>query len=68
MPRRRVGGDELAARFLTLYRPPGFVARCSQGAWTRDDGPVLVRNYDYPASRAEGIVYSTAWTGRRVMA
>jgi predicted choloylglycine hydrolase len=31
------------------------------------DEPVLVRNYDYPASRLEGIVASTAWTGRRVM-
>jgi predicted choloylglycine hydrolase len=26
-----------------------------------------VRNYDYPASRAEGIILSTAWTGRRVI-
>ncbi len=60
------GGDELAARFLSLYRPPGFVVGCSQGAWTRGD-PVLVRNYDYPASRAEGIVLSTQWTGRRVI-
>ena len=31
------GGDELAARLLSLYRPPGFVVGCSQGAWTRDD-------------------------------
>ena len=61
------GDDELAARFLSLYRPPGFVVGCSQGAWTRDGEPVLVRNYDYPASRAEGIVVSTAWTGRRVI-
>jgi predicted choloylglycine hydrolase len=61
------GGDELAARFLSLYRPPGFVVGCSQGAWTGDGGPVLVRNYDYPADRAEGLVYSTAWTGRRVI-
>ena len=30
------GGDELAARFLSLYRPPGFVVGCSQGAWTRE--------------------------------
>jgi predicted choloylglycine hydrolase len=60
-------GDELAARFLSLYRPPGFVVGCSQGAWYREGGPVLVRNYDYPASRAEGIVVSTAWTGRRVI-
>ena len=60
-------GDELAARFLSLYRPPGFVVGCSQGAWSRDADPVLVRNYDYPASRAEGIVLSTQWTGRRVI-
>jgi predicted choloylglycine hydrolase len=61
------GGDELAARFLSLYRPPGFVVGCTQAAWTGDGSPVLVRNYDYPASRAEGIVYSTGWTGRRVI-
>ena len=60
------GGDELAARLLSLYRPPGFVVGCSQGAWTRD-APVLVRNYDYPVSRLEGIVYLTEWTGRRVL-
>jgi predicted choloylglycine hydrolase len=60
------GGVELAARMLSLYRPPGFVVGCSQGAWTRDT-PVLVRNYDYPASRLEGIVYLTRWSGRRVI-
>ena len=61
------GGDELAARFLSLYRPPGFVVGCSQAAWNRDGDPVLVRNYDYPASRAEGIISSTAWTEGRVI-
>jgi predicted choloylglycine hydrolase len=60
------GGDELAARFLSLYRPPGFIVGCSQGVWTRD-APVLVRNYDYPASRLEGIVTKTAWSGREVI-
>jgi predicted choloylglycine hydrolase len=60
------GGDELAARLLSLYRPPGFVVGCSQGAWTRG-APVLARNYDYPISRLEGIVYLTAWSGRRVI-
>ncbi len=60
------GADELAARMLSLYRPPGFIVGCSQGAWTRDT-PVLVRNYDYPASRLEGIVYLTCWGGRRVI-
>jgi predicted choloylglycine hydrolase len=60
------GGDELAARLLSLYRPPGFIVGCSQGAWTRD-APMLVRNYDYPASRLEGIVYLTRWNGMRVI-
>jgi predicted choloylglycine hydrolase len=61
------GGDELAARFLSLYRPPGFVVGCTQGAWTGAGGPALVRNYDYPASKAEGIVYLSGWSGRRVI-
>jgi predicted choloylglycine hydrolase len=61
------GGDALAARLLSLYRPPGFVVGCSQGAWTRDVGPALVRNYDYPVDRLEGIVYLTEWGGRRVI-
>ena len=61
------GGDPLAARFLSMYRPPGFVVGCSQAAFAGDGGPVLVRNYDYPASRVEGIVYRTSWTGRRVI-
>jgi predicted choloylglycine hydrolase len=61
------GGDSLVARFLSMYRPPGFVVGCSQAAFTGEGGPVLVRNYDYPASRIEGIIYSTAWTGRRVI-
>ena len=61
------GGDELAARMLSLYRPPGFVVGCSQGAWTRAGGPVLVRNYDYPVARLEGIVYLTKWGERRVI-
>jgi predicted choloylglycine hydrolase len=61
------GGGDLAARLLSLYRPPGFVVGCSQGAWTRGPAPVLVRNYDYPASRLEGVVCSSQWTGRGVI-
>jgi predicted choloylglycine hydrolase len=62
-----LAGDEpLAGRLLSLYRPPGFIVGCSQGAWTRGT-PALVRNYDYPAARLEGIVYLTAFTGRRVI-
>ena len=60
------GGGDLAARTLSLYRPPGFVVGCSQGAWTRDE-PVLVRNYDYPASRLEGVICLTRWSERRVI-
>jgi hypothetical protein len=60
------GGGDLAARLLSLYRPPGFVVGCSQGAWTRG-APVLARNYDYPVSRLEGIVCLTAWKDRRVI-
>src|SRR5947209_807924 len=39
------GGGDVAARLLTLYRPPPYVTACSQGVWTRG-APVLVRNYD----------------------
>jgi predicted choloylglycine hydrolase len=60
------GGGELAARFLSLYRPPGFIVGCSQGVWTRD-APVLVRNYDYPASRLEGVISKSAWSGREII-
>lgn len=60
------GGGDLAARLLSLYRPPGFIVGCSQGAWTRGE-PLLVRNYDYPADRLEGIVYLTRWGDRRVI-
>lgn len=38
------GGGDLAARMLSLYRPPPYLAGCSQGVWSRDGGPVLVRN------------------------
>ena len=61
------GGGDLAARLLSLWRPPGFIVGCSQGVWTRDGSPMLVRNYDYPASRLEGIVYLTRWGERRVI-
>ncbi len=53
------GGGDLAARVLSLYKPPPFLAACSQGVWTREGGPLLVRNYDYPPSRLEGVVWST---------
>ena len=60
------GGGDLAARLLSLYRPPGFIVGCSQGAWTHGE-PLLVRNYDYPPERLEGIVQLTEWGERRVI-
>ena len=53
------GGGDLAARMLSLYKPPPYLAACSQGAWTREGGPVLARNYDYAPSRFEGLIWST---------
>jgi len=60
------GGGDLAARMLTLVDPPPFIGACSQGVWLRDR-PVLVRNYDYLATHLEGLIWWTAWNGRRVI-
>jgi len=60
------GGGDLEARMLSMWTPPAYISGCSQGVWTRGE-PVLVRNYDYAPSRFDGIVLSTAWTGRRVI-
>jgi predicted choloylglycine hydrolase len=60
------GGDETAARMLTLYDPPRFLPGCSQLALS-GDSPVLVRNYDYRPDLCERVVFSSAFTGRRVI-
>lgn len=60
------GGDEVDARMLSLYDPPPFITGCSQAAWVRGT-PVLIRTYDYPISRLEGVLVQTAWSGRRVI-
>jgi predicted choloylglycine hydrolase len=56
----------LAGRLLALYPPPPDVTACSQGVWTCG-APVLVRNHDYTPSLFEGVIFSSAWTGRRVV-
>ena len=61
-----VDGDETAARMLTLYDPPRFLPGCSQAVLTGAE-PVLVRNYDYRPDLCERVVYSSAFTGRRVL-
>ena len=59
-------GDETAARMLTLWNPPAFLPGCSQAVLT-GDSPVLVRNYDYRPDLCERVIYSSAFTGRRVI-
>jgi predicted choloylglycine hydrolase len=61
------GGGDLAARMLSLYKPPPYLAACSQGVWTRNGGPMLVRNYDYAPSRFEGLIWSTRLLEKRVV-
>jgi hypothetical protein len=59
-------GDETAARMLTLYDPPRFLPGCSQAVLGGAE-PMLVRNYDYDPELCERVVYSSAFTGRRVI-
>jgi predicted choloylglycine hydrolase len=58
--------DEVAARFLTLWDPPTFLPGCSQVALAAPE-PALARNYDYSPELFESVVYSSAFTGRRVI-
>lgn len=60
------GGGDIAARFLTLYRPPAYMRGCSQAVWTGSP-QILVRNYDYSPRLFEGTVLHTAWNGRWVV-
>ena len=60
------GGDEVTARLLTLWDPPRFLPGCSQ-ATMGGPAPLLIRNYDYGLELFERVVYSSAFTGRRVL-
>ncbi len=62
------GGGDTAARFLGHYRPPPYIAGCSQAVWPDPRRPVLVRNYDYSPDLCEGTLTMTCWNGRRVIA
>jgi predicted choloylglycine hydrolase len=63
-----VGDDDLAHCMLSHYRPPPLIAGCSQAVWFGKDGPVLVRNYDYPLDVVSDRFEATAWAGREVIA
>lgn len=60
------GGGDLAARFLSFYCPPPYLAGCSQAIWTGAE-PVLVRNYDYNPYAFDSLVLRTKWQGRDVV-
>jgi len=60
------GGDDVAARMLTLWNAPAFLPACSQAVLTHPE-PLLCRNYDYSPELWERTVYTSAFTGRRVI-
>lgn len=60
------GGGDTAARFLSFYNPPPYLAGCSQAIWAGKE-PVMVRNYDYNPNAFDQLVLHTEWLGRKVL-
>jgi predicted choloylglycine hydrolase len=61
------GGEDLSARFLSLYGPGPFLTGCSQ-LCSAGESPLLVRNYDYDPMLWDAVFMRTQWNGRAVMA
>jgi predicted choloylglycine hydrolase len=64
---RLAGGSDRAARFLSTWCPPSYLGGCSLAVATSRDDIRLVRNYDLSPDLNEGLLFHSAWTGRRVM-
>lgn len=64
---KAAGGGDLAARFLSMYSPPAYVAGCSQAVW-HGDPKILVRNYDYYPAAFDAVVLQSRWEGTGVIA
>lgn len=62
-----VGGGDLPARFLSMWKPRAYVTGCSQAAWTRGE-PFLIRNYDYHPALWDGRLVRSSWLDRPVLA
>jgi predicted choloylglycine hydrolase len=62
-----VGDDPLSAQIVSQYRPPPLLHGCTQAIWLGDDGPALVRNYDFPLEVVSDYFQSTRWSGREVI-
>ena len=60
------GGGDVPPGCSSLYRPPPFLAGCSQAAIAAAE-PLLVRNYDYAPTRFEAVVQATAFGKHRVI-
>lgn len=58
---RLVGGDDLKARFLSMYCPPAYMSGCTQLAFTQQGATSLIRNYDYSLKLFEGTMLCTDW-------
>src|SRR5664279_2577968 len=56
-----------AARMLTRWNPPAFQPACTQAVAQTEEGPILIRNYDYDPQLLERVVSSTALLGRVVI-
>lgn len=61
------GGGDIASRFLSFYRPPPYLSGCSQAVWL-GGAPMLVRNYDYDPHLIDGVILSSCWNGKQVIA
>jgi len=61
------GGGDLAARLLSLWRPPAYISGCSQVVW-QGERPLLVRNYDYDPRLIDGVILRSEWNGLSVLA
>jgi predicted choloylglycine hydrolase len=62
------GGSDLAARCLSGYQPPAFIAGCSQAVFSRPaSSPLLIRNYDYSPALWEATIVRSGWSQRRIV-
>lgn len=60
------GGDDLAARFLSHYRPPAYIRACSQAVWPGKNAS-LIRNYDYNPHAFDSLIMLSRWQGRTIL-
>ena len=60
------GDGDLESCVLSLWSPPNIFAGCSVVV-TDENGPMLVRNYDFDPSLTGSDILLTDWSGRKVI-